>query len=432
MTNATPSATTENVVCLGCGCACDDIETVVRDGRIAEARNACALGVRWFGDGQTPARSRIDGRDASVEQALTEATRLLSSASRPLVYLAPDISCETQREGTAIADMLRARLDSVTSSTALSFVLSGQERGYASATLGEIRNRADVIVFWAVDLDQRYPRFASRYAPEPAGAHVSAGRRSRTVVAVDVGGATTLADANQRVTLEPADESATLVALQALARSPNAGSVAYAGVTGTAWDTARHLAPVLLSAHYLAVVYDAEPDERAARSPQRFDALTTVAQALNESTRCAAIALRAGGNRSGADSVLTTQTGYPMAVDFARGAPRYAPYDGPGSTGSSRSETDVALVIGDATLLPPAVAGALATVRTIAIGPHASDAPLGKLAVAVDTGTDGIHADGTALRTDDVALPLRVVLAGAPSAAATVRALASLVRGLMP
>src|SRR4051812_8436184 len=105
----------ENVTCLGCGCACDDIGIVVRDGRIAEARNACELGVEWFGDGQLPVRSRIGDRDVSLNEAVDEAARILAGASRPLVYLAPDISCETQREGAAIADMLRARLDSVTS-----------------------------------------------------------------------------------------------------------------------------------------------------------------------------------------------------------------------------------------------------------------------------------------------------------------------------
>ena len=83
---------------------------------------------------------------------------------------------------------------------------------------------------------------------------------------------------------------------------------------------------MLLSGRYVALVYDAEPDERPARSPQRFDALGALGRALNERTRCAAIALRAGGNRSGADSVLTSHTGYPMAVDFARGYPRYGPH----------------------------------------------------------------------------------------------------------
>ena len=422
---------TENVVCLGCGCACDDIGIVVRDGRIAEARNACALGRTWFGDGQLPARSRIGGRDAGLDETLAEAGRLLTSASRPLAYLAPGISCETQREGAAIADMLRARLDSVTSASALSYVLSGQERGYASATLGEIRNRADVVVFWSIDLDGRYPRFASRYAPEPSGTHVPAGRRSRTVIAVDVGTAMTVADADRRVTIDPADEIAVLAALQAIARSPDAGA-AFTAFTGRAWDAARAIAPLLLSARYLALVYDAEPDERSARSGQRFDALTALSQALNDSTRCAGIALRAGGNRSGADAVLTSQTGYPMAVDFARGFPRYAPHDGSAVGSSSRGAIDVALVLGDAALVPPTVVAALSasSVSTIAVGPRASEATLGSVAVAIDTGTDGIHSAGTAFRTDDVPLPLRALLPGLPSAAVTVRMLASLVRRL--
>jgi formylmethanofuran dehydrogenase subunit B len=430
----TAPAPIAHVTCLGCGCACDDITVVVRDDRIVEARNACALGAQWFGDGQVPARSRIDARDADLDETLAEAARLLSKASGPLVYLAPGISCETQREGTAIADLLRARLDSATSSTAAQFVLAGQERGFASATLGEIRNRADVVVFWAVDLEERYPRFASRYAPEPIGTHVPAGRQSRTVVAVDVGNATSITHADRRIAIDPADELAVLVALQAIARSPDAGSTATPAYTGQAWDTARDLAPTLLSARYLGVIYDAEPDERAARSAQRFDALAAVTQALNASTRCAGIALRAGGNRSGADAVLTSQTGYPMAVDFSRGHPRYDPYGGSALAALGRSEIDVALILGDAALLPRDLTAAMSSspVRAITIGPRASEAPLGDVAIAIDTGADGIHASGTALRTDDVPLPLRAVLAGPRSATVTVRALASLLRRTSP
>ena len=426
----TAPATIAHVTCLGCGCTCDDIAVVVRDDRIVEARNTCALGSQWFGDGRVPARSRIDSRDAGLDETLAEAARLLSNASGPLVYLAPGISCETQREGTAIADLLRARLDSATSATAAEFVLSTQERGFASATLGEIRNRADVVMFWAVDLDERYPRFASRYAPEPIGTHIPAGRESRTVVAVDVGNATSIARADRRIAIDPADEIAVLVALQAIARSHDVGPTAPLPFTGKAWDTARDLASTLLSARYLGVIYDAEPDERAARSAQRFDALASFTQALNDATRCAGVALRAGGNRSGADSVLTSQTGYPMAVDFARGYPRYAPHDRSAVATLRSGEADLLLVLGDAALLPHEVATAIATSsrRTIVIGPRASEAPLGSTAVAIDTGVDGIHASGTALRTDDVPLPLRSVVAGPASAAATVRALGSLLR----
>jgi formylmethanofuran dehydrogenase subunit B len=426
----TSPAITENVTCLGCGCACDDIGVVVRDGRIVEARNACALGVQWFDDGRVPTRSQIDGRDVEPAKAIAEAARLLHEASRPLVYLAPGISCETQREGATIADLLRARLDSVTTFTALPFVLSGQERGHATSTLGEIRNRADVVVFWAVDVENRYPRFAPRYAPGPAGAHVPDGRRSRTVIAVDVGSATTIGDADHRITIDPADEIATLSALQAIARSPDVAAAAYEKYSGVAWDTARRLAPLMLSGRYVALVYDAERDERAERSSQGHDALGALSHALNEGTRCAAIALRAGGNRSGADSVLTSQTGYPLAVDFGRGYPRYLPYDGSATAALDQGEVDTALVIGDAALIPPTVLAGLSSTRVIAIGPRASGSTLGAVSVAIDTGVDGIHATGTALRADDVPLPLRAVLPGPPSAATTVRAVVALVRRL--
>jgi formylmethanofuran dehydrogenase subunit B len=149
--------------------------------------------------------ARVGEREMPVDAAVTAAAAALSRASRPLVYLAPGVSCETQREATAIADMLNGRLDSTTSATALPLVLSGQERGFASATFGEVRNRADVVVFWAVDIDGRYPRFVSRYAPDLAGTHIAGGRGSRHVVAVEVGGATSVRDANRRISLTAAE-----------------------------------------------------------------------------------------------------------------------------------------------------------------------------------------------------------------------------------
>src|SRR2546422_4289515 len=101
--------TVANVTCLGCGCACDDITVVVKQDRIADARNACTLGSAWFGDGTVPAETRVNGRTASLEQALTEAARLLTGATRPLVYLAGDVSCETKRGPGAAGQPMRAR-----------------------------------------------------------------------------------------------------------------------------------------------------------------------------------------------------------------------------------------------------------------------------------------------------------------------------------
>src|SRR5829696_8133844 len=86
----------EHVTCLGCGCACDDIDVRTTDGRITDAINACALGRAWFGDGQIADDIRIDHAPAELNSAADAIAALLTGAVTPLVYLAPELSCEAQ------------------------------------------------------------------------------------------------------------------------------------------------------------------------------------------------------------------------------------------------------------------------------------------------------------------------------------------------
>jgi formylmethanofuran dehydrogenase subunit B len=376
----------ENVTCLGCGCACDDIAVRVDGEMIAETRNLCPLGSGWFRASRTTAQVTVDGQGATVDQAIAAAARLLGSAQRPLVFVAPGLSTEEQRACVALADVLHARLDSATTTTALPNVLAGQERGFASATFGEVRHRADLIVYWAIDIANRYPRFVSRYAPPTA-----------TVVAVDVGNATTSVDATHRFSIDPADELTRLI--------------------GLTRATSEGFGAVFNDKRYVVLVYDAEPDERADRSVQRFSALIALAQSLNDRTRCAAIAMRGSGNVTGADSAFTALTGYPTAVDFGRGYPQYRPH--------TVADPDVVLVVGDWTAgSTRSVGGA----RTIAIGSNAVVATLGVAGVSIDAGAAGIHAAGTAVRADDVPLPLRPTLPATRSVGDVLHALLDAVR----
>jgi formylmethanofuran dehydrogenase subunit B len=392
--------------CLGCGCVCDDIQLRVESNVIVEAGNACPLGVRWFGDGRAPSRARVRGKDASVDEALATASDTLRGASRPLIYLAPDISCETQRSAIAIADALHGVVDGVTSATSMSTVLAAQETGRASATLGEIRNRADVVVFWGVDPAHRYPRFWTRYAPEPAGIHV-AGRHGRSVIAVDVGRMRGPENADQRFAVMPEHEVATLTEFSnAIATGRDRGG----------------LLDAILRGRYVAIIADAEGDDANPVDRGRAAALLSFTQALNGPTRCALISLRAGGNRSGAESCLTAHTGYPAAVDFSTGYPRYRPHDS-ALERLSRGAVDVALIVGAVGLVPPGLLDRLAGITTVVIGPRATESALAATA-AVDTGVVGIHESGTALRMDDVALPLFAAIAGPPATVDIVTALA--------
>jgi formylmethanofuran dehydrogenase subunit B len=307
-----------------------------------------------------------------------------------------------------IADRLHAVLDSATSEI-VGAVLAAQRRGRAGATLGELRRRADLVVFWGVDPAERYPRYTSRYALAPGGPE------HRTVVAVDVGGRRGPKDADLRVIISADVEVDALGVMRAIARGRALPDVA-------ALRPAVELARRIMQAQYVALVYDAEPGGTPA-DPDRAEGLIALAQALNGPTRCALSALRAGGNSSGADAVVTWQTGFPCAVDFGRGHPSYRPHEGAAAL-VARREIDATLIIGSPRSVPEPVARALAGMPTVAIGPYASAAAFAP-AVAVDTGVAGIHEGGMAFRMDEVPLPLRPSVSGPPAAAAVVRDLAA-------
>ena len=407
----------EHVTCLGCGCGCDDVTVTIRDGRIAAADPTCHLGQAWFGDGEVPAKVLHQGEPTSVERAISAAAaELLAARGHCLVYLGLDLTSESQRVALAIADLLRAVVDGPTSETAANGLLTAQRRGRAAATLGEIRNRADTLLFWGVDPAQRYPRFLDRYALEPAGTQVPQGRPGRTVIAVSVGADRALPDADRQIEIAPDQEieALSLMRLAVLGRALPSSSPLL--------NVAAELANTLARARYAVVIHDAEPTAER-RNPLRAEALITLTQALNGPTRSALCSLRAGGNRVGTESVLTWQTGFPFAVDYSRGFPRYTP----GERGLGRiagGGLHAALVVGSAMANGPA---ALPDLRTVVIGPRASESAFKPL-VAIDTGVAGIHEGGTAYRMDEVPLRLRPPLEGARPAMPVLLALHEAVR----
>jgi len=401
-----------HAVCLGCGCSCDDIEITVKGDRIAAAVNACPVGLAWYGDGTAPARAIVRGSDAKLELAARAVAELLRSGPA-MIYLAPDLTTEAQRQAIALADRSKARLDSVSSDTVAAGVLVGQRRGRATATLGEIRNRADLLVFWGLDPTARYPRYWSRYAVEPAGTQVPNGAADRRVVAVDIGPSKGPRTAAARVTVSPAEEAAALGVMRATVLGRELPGLS------PGLQAAADLARQMTQARYVALIHDSEPEGDAGDS-QRAEGLVGLAQALNGPTRCALSSLRGGGNRSGADAAMLWQTGFPFAVDFGGGTPRYRP-EQPASA-ALPGITSV-LIVGSPHKLPDGVRRGLAGRRVAVIGPRASEAPFAA-EVAIDTGVAGIHEAGIAYRMDDVPLPLPQILTGPAGTTTTLRAVA--------
>jgi len=117
--------------------------------------------------------------------------------------------------------------------------------------------------------------------------------------------------------------------------------------------------------------------------------------------------MRGHWNVTGIGQVLAWQTGYPFAVDFSRGYPRYGPGEFTSNEVLAKGEVDAALVIAaDAVAnFPLQAAKRLAEIPLIAIDPHQT--PTTELAdVLLPCSIAGIEAEGTGYRMDGV--PIRV------------------------
>ena len=108
----------KNATCTFCGCVCDDIELHANEERIVETKRACSLGESWFKN-HTAERhypdALIDGKEASVDDAVEAAADYLLNANMPLVYGMSNVTCEAQREAVTLAEMVGGIIDSHTS-----------------------------------------------------------------------------------------------------------------------------------------------------------------------------------------------------------------------------------------------------------------------------------------------------------------------------
>lgn len=108
----------KHATCTFCGCVCDDIELHAEGERITHTKAACSLGASWF-KYHTAERlypdALIDGKPASVHDAVEAAADFLHAAHMPLVYGMSNITCEAQREAVSLAELVGGVIDSHTS-----------------------------------------------------------------------------------------------------------------------------------------------------------------------------------------------------------------------------------------------------------------------------------------------------------------------------
>jgi formylmethanofuran dehydrogenase subunit B len=402
----------EKVVCLHCGCLCDDVRLSVEGDRIVRAENVCPAGEAWFLalPAPHPAAAKVAGRAADGKAAIAEAARILSSARAPLVFGLSHGVTETQQAAVRLADRIGGTIDLSAAPGHAAAMLALEQVGNSTSTLGEVRHRADLVIFWGADPARTHPRHLERHSVSLAGRWIPEGRADRTVIVVDSQPTATSALANLFFKIEPGRDFELLAVL----RSAVAGRAApAAGVAGLSGEALADLAARMKGCRTGAIFYGPGMLE-GKLAHQTLEALFRLVQELHRHARFYAGSLAEGANLTGADNVLAWQTGYPLAVNFARGYPRYSPGEFSAQAMLERGEADACLVVcrEDLEGLSSRARQHLAKIPTIMFEPgtEAEFSPGFSPAVEISTAVDGIHVAGTAYRADGVPLPVSAVL----------------------
>ncbi|MGH8511815.1 MAG: formylmethanofuran dehydrogenase subunit B [Gammaproteobacteria bacterium] len=402
--------TVEHATCTFCGCVCDDMDlTVDLDAkRITKAKNACTLGRAWFGEHTIEDRpyALIDGKAATTEEAVEAAAQILVAARLPIIYGLSDTTCEAQRQAVAICDLMHGNIDTTTSVCHGPSGIAFQGVGESTATLGEIKNRADLVVYWGGNPAESHPRHFTRYAVTPKGRYIPNGRKDRYVVLVDVRRTPSAPVADLFIQIKPGHDFELLWALRAFVKGrkvdPN-----LAERTGVPLATMEDLVRRMKSCRYGVLFFGMGLTMTRGRH-FNSGAVLALATDLNEFTHFVAKPVRGHGNVTGADNVVSWQTGYPFGVNFSRGYPRFNPGEFTTVDLLARGEADAAMIIASdpGSNFPRPAIEHMKRIPVIVLDTKPTDTT--QLArVAFTTSTYGINTSGTVYRMDDVPITLR-------------------------
>ncbi|MCJ7560567.1 formylmethanofuran dehydrogenase subunit B [Candidatus Bathyarchaeota archaeon] len=447
------------VTCPVCGCLCDDIELTVENNEVVKVKNGCAmceskfLGYKGEHRIQKPLiRKNGELVPVSLDEAIHKSAEILANANYPILYGWSSTNCEAQRVGVELAEEVGGVLDNTAVVCHGPSILSIQEVGIPTCTLGQIRHRADLIIYWGCDPWSAHPRHLERYTsftegrfeksewkgymqkvkaaagkkkvqsamrrefikypPQPQSDTVSApppamSKAGRKLIVVDVRKTMSAEVADYFIQVEPNKDYEVMQALRALVRDQELDVDKVAGVPV---EYLEEVADAMISCEF-GVIFFGLGLTMSAGKFRNVDVAISLIRDLNMRTKFAIMPMRGHFNVTGANTVFTWQSGYPFAVDFSLGYPRYNPGETTVVDVLLRQESDAALVIASdpGANFPRKAVEHLVKNPLIVIDPHMNaTALLGD--VVFPSAFVGIEVGGTAYRMDHVPLPLKKVV----------------------
>jgi formylmethanofuran dehydrogenase subunit B len=442
-----------SVACPYCGCLCDDIELTVENGKIVKNKNGCFLSIAKFLNFNNEHRllnplMRKNGKLAPVtlDEALQKSAEILVNAHYPVLYGWSNTSSEAQRIGIEIAEQVSGVFDNTTSVCHGPSVVGMQQVGIPTATLGQIRHRADLIIYWGSDPLSSHPRHMQRYTYFAKGRFEETTRKvctnqdstdtdqkiaessqpqaeidspdhnflpptlcakTRKLLVFDVRKTLTATKADIFLQIEPNKDFELIQALRMLVKDQE---IEVDNVAGVPSKYLNEVAELLVDCNFGVLFFGMGLAQSEGKS-RNIEAAIGLVRDLNARTKFAIMPMRGHFNVTGANIVSAWQTGFPFAIDFSLGYPRYNPGESSFVEILLRKESDAVLAVASDPVagLPKTATQHLVKNPLIVIDPHLNATSL-MADVIFPCAIVGIEAEGTAYRMDRVPLPLKKIV----------------------
>jgi formylmethanofuran dehydrogenase subunit B len=386
--------------CTGCSLLCEDIEAELSGGKLSKVKNLCRKGHGHF---QSAFSERtvpmIDGKKVDLDQAIARAAEILRSAKSPLLFGWSNCTLEAQNVGISLAEKLDATIDDTSSfcqGILMERILSGS---IPTCTLDDVRNYADVSIFWGADPSSSHPRHLSRFSYYPRGdKRQKSYEEERTCMVVDVRmSATATLCKDYLFRVPPGGDAEFMEAILSVLE----GKIPRLGDKKKMIELGGLLKKTEWGAIFpgLGMVYSLQDN---------MEVFERLIARLNEITTFKVVPMVGHFNMRGFNELLREKTGYINRVSFEGGAASHGPEN---SVVAAAKTCDAALVIGSDPLssLPFGTARALARLPLIAIDPRRS-LTTDAAGVVIPAAISGLEAGGTAVRMDGVKIKFEPII----------------------
>ncbi len=452
----------KSVVCPICGCLCDDLEVTVENNEIVKMKNGCAVCEAKMVHGYKSEERilkpmiRKEGKLVPVpmDEAVKKAAQILTDAKYPLLYGWGSSASEAQRVGVELAEELGGPLDNNGSICHGPSIIATQEVGIPTCTLGQIRHRADLIIYWACNPWASHPRHVERYTAFAEGRFEGSEWKSymqklkgesskkkidvvnrltmvkyipppnsqtctvdappqtihkmgRKLIVFDAIKSMTAKAADYFIQVEPNTDYEIIEALRCLVSDQE---LDVDKVGGVPVEYLIEVVDAMVNCKFGVIFFGLGLTQSAGQF-RNVENLISLTRDLNRKTKFAIIPMRGHFNVTGANMVFAWQTGYPYAIDFSQGYPQYNPGENTAVDLLKRGDNDATLVIGGdpGAHFPMPSIQKMMKHPLIVINPDMNCiSRLGD--IVIPTQWCGIEYEGTAYRMDQVPIRLRKVV----------------------